>query len=253
MSPLGVVDNAGVIFQGNGQAFAGQRPALAEYANPRVAGKIASAEHEGARRGQRKIGLGGEQLSAQQRVHRAADGGFAGAAVVGQAIGDIDILQGQRGGRSDIAAQQGRLVRLEGNVVALFRLRLARQVRQHDRLPLATARAAAGVDVDLRTHNGHAAGVEFDETAAGLEGDLRAGLDHDLGTCLVVHLAAGFQELRIAVELVASLIHLKVVIAFYLGKAVVMHRQVIVVVNLGQPIAVQLQMAVATDLFGTII
>ena len=43
------------------------------------------------------------------------------------------------------------------------------------------------------------------------------------------------------------------VIAFYLGKAVVVYRQVVVVVNFGQSIAVQLQMAVAANFFGAVV
>jgi len=44
---LGIVNDTGVIVKGEGEAFAGYRPALTEYPNPPVTGEITTAKHKG--------------------------------------------------------------------------------------------------------------------------------------------------------------------------------------------------------------
>lgn len=59
----------------------------------------------------------------------------------------------------------------------------------------AAARIAAAVHVDRRTAEGHAAGVDFDESAAALEGQFAAGFEHHFQAAAEVNFLACFDEL----------------------------------------------------------
>lgn len=108
-----------------------------------------------------------------------------------------------------------------------------RQYRWFDLDTAAFTRCTAGIDLRQRTNQGDAARVEFDEAAAGFEGQLGASLDDHFLPGFEVDLLAGFGQLRAAEFKVLALADGEVVVGFDLDLALAGDGQVFFGFQLG--------------------
>jgi hypothetical protein len=116
---------------------------------------------------------------------------------------------------------------------SLIAVRSVGQYRRRDRDAAACTGAAAGIDLRQWAAEGDAAGVEFDEAAAGFEGQLGAGFDDHLLSGFEVNLLAGFGQLRAAEFKVLALADGEVVVGFDLDLALAGDGQVFFGFELG--------------------
>src|SRR5690554_3223394 len=120
-------------------------------------------------------------------------------------------------------------------------------------LPTTPTRTTAGVDSNLTADNGNATGVELDKAAAGVEGDLGAGVEHYLAASLGVQFLSAFAEPGLAGLDVQRPLYREVLISIDLGMALTPYRQVIIAMDVADAVVVHRQVAVVADLLGAVV